>query len=196
MYLKHDKNTVLKKGLGLLCSKGYNDLGVEEICQVTGMTKGAFYNAFKSKEQFLRDAIQLYQQNNLKRIHTELSKYPSKSAYDQLLLFYMNMLKAQPEVGFNGCFINNIMSEMGTQSEAVAHDSSQAFLTFIQAIEPRVKEAQKQGNLPAHIPSRRLAELLHSTFYGVLTIARSTQDYKQAITILKLLFQNLNKEKK
>ena len=53
MNIKHDKENVLKTGLSLFCNKGYNSLGIDEICKVTGMTKGAFYNAFKSKEQFL-----------------------------------------------------------------------------------------------------------------------------------------------
>ena len=49
MNIKHDKENVLKIGLGMFCNKGYNSLGIDEICKVTGMTKGAFYNAFKSK---------------------------------------------------------------------------------------------------------------------------------------------------
>lgn len=194
MYLKHDKNTVLHIGLRLLCSKGYNDLGVDEICKVTGMTKGAFYNAFKSKELFLSEAIALYQENNLKRIHSQLQKKGSHNAYERLLRFYIDMLKAQPANGYTGCFINNIMSELGMQSHFIAKQSSDAYHRFIDAILPTVREAQQEGSLQDHISARKITELLHSTFYGVLTIAKSTQDHKQGIHILKILFHNLKKE--
>jgi TetR/AcrR family transcriptional repressor of nem operon len=50
MNIKHDKEKVLKKGVELFWCKGYNNLGVEEICKSTGITKGSFYNSFKSKE--------------------------------------------------------------------------------------------------------------------------------------------------
>ena len=52
MNIKHDRNKVLQLGVKLFWCKGYHHLGVDEICKTTGMTKGAFYNAFKSKENF------------------------------------------------------------------------------------------------------------------------------------------------
>jgi TetR/AcrR family transcriptional repressor of nem operon len=48
MYQKHDKEIVIEKGLGLFCSKGYNNLGIDEICKSTVINNGVFYNAFKS----------------------------------------------------------------------------------------------------------------------------------------------------
>ena len=60
MNIKHDKEQVLKTGVDLFWIKGYHSLGVDEICKLTGMTKGAFYNAFKSKENFLLKAIEVY----------------------------------------------------------------------------------------------------------------------------------------
>ena len=123
MNLKHDKNSVLKIGLSLFCSKGYSNLGVDEICKMTGMTKGAFYNALKSKEQFLSEAIQLYGTNNVQRIKAQLFPSDGCSAFERLQLFYHKMLEIQPKVDFTGCFINNIMSEMGFLNEMVGRSS-------------------------------------------------------------------------
>ncbi len=68
MNKKHDHNEVLKSGLKLICSKGYNSLGVDEICKSTGMTKGAFYNAFQSKENFLLKGLVVYGEMTVKRL--------------------------------------------------------------------------------------------------------------------------------
>jgi TetR/AcrR family transcriptional repressor of nem operon len=191
MNIKHDKEVVLKTGLGLFCNKGYNNLGIDEICKVTGMTKGAFYNAFKSKEQFLIEAILLYAKNNINRIKTQLKPNNKQSAYERLLQFYINMLEVQPKVNFAGCFINNIMSELGAANENVGLTSTKAFDEFIDAIEPTVKEAQENNELQADLNAREITELFHSTFYGALTRAKSSKNNQQSINTMQLLFKNL-----
>lgn len=191
MNIKHDKEVVLKTGLGLFCNKGYNSLGIDEICKVTGMTKGAFYNAFKSKEQFLIEAILLYAKNNVNRIKTQLKPSKTQTAYERLLQFYVDMLDIQPKVSFMGCFINNIMSELGAANEKVGLASTKAFDEFIDAIEPTVKEAQQNNEFNSEWNARQIAELLHSTFYGALTRAKSSKDHLQSINTMKLLFKNL-----
>jgi len=195
MNLKHDKNSVLKIGLSLFCSKGYSNLGVDEICKMTGMTKGAFYNAFKSKEQFLSEAIQLYGTNNVQRIKAQLFPSDGCSAFERLQLFYHKMLEIQPKVDFTGCFINNIMSEMGFLNEMVGRSSKLEYDKFIDAIEPTVLEAQNKGEIDSEMDSRELIELIHSTFYGVLTIAKSSKDINQGIKTINLLFKNIKTQK-
>jgi len=195
MNIKHNKEAVLKTGLGMFCNKGYNSLGIDELCKVTGMTKGAFYNAFKSKEAFLIEAILLYAKNNVVRIKTQLKTNTKESAYERLLQFYITMLEVQPKVNFMGCFINNIMSELGSANEKVGLASSQAFDEFIDAIEPTVKEAQQNNELNSEWNARQITELIHSTFYGSLTRAKSSKDYQQSINTMKLLFNNLKTNK-
>jgi len=191
MNIKHNKDEVLKTGLGLFCTKGFNSLGIDEICKVTGMTKGAFYNAFKNKEQFLIEAILLYAKNNVNRIKTQLQQNDTQSAYERLLQFYIKMLEVQPKLSFMGCFINNIMSELGAANENVGLVATQAFEEFIDAIEPTVKEAQLNNELNADLNTRQVTELLHSTFYGSLTRAKSSKQHQQGIDTMQLLFKNL-----
>ncbi len=191
MNIKHNKTVVLKTGLDMFCNKGYNNLGIDQICKITGMTKGAFYNAFKSKEQFLIEAILLYTKNNVNRIKTQLEPNNKQSAYERLLQFYLNMFEVQPKVNFMGCFINNIMSELGAANEKVGIVSSQAFEEFIDAIEPTVKEAQENNELNADLNAREITELLHSTFYGSLTRSKSSKNHKKSINTMQILFNNL-----
>jgi TetR/AcrR family transcriptional regulator, transcriptional repressor for nem operon len=191
MNVKHDKEKVLQIGLGMFCNQGYNSLGIDKICKVTGMTKGAFYNAFKSKEQFLIEAILLYAKNNVNRIKAQLQSSNTQTAYERLFQFYINMLDVQPKVNFMGCFINNIMSELGAANEKVGLASTQAFEEFIDAIEPTVLEAQQNNELNSEWNARQITELFHSTFYGSLTRAKSSKDNQQSINTMKLLFNNL-----
>ncbi len=195
MNVKHNKEEVLRLGLELFFQKGFHALGVDEICKVTGMTKGAFYNAFKSKEQFLTEAIQLYGENNVKRIQSVFQQNQGLVAIERLELFYIKMLSVQPKVNFKGCFINNMMAELGATNEAVRNATEREFYKFIDSIEPTVAEAQEQGDLNPSIPARELTELIHTTFYGILTIAKSSQQEEHGITTIQLLFNNLKPKK-
>lgn len=191
MYLKHNKDEVLKIGLGLFHEKGYNNLGVDELCKRTKMTKGAFYNAFKSKEGFLNQAISLYGTQNLNRIKKELEPKESETAIERLKGFYLKMLEIQPNINFKGCFVNNIISELGTSNESISAKCLNEYNAFLDQIIPTIKEAKESGQIKNELSTKQIAELLHSTFYGVLTLSKSNRDYKQGINIINTLFKIL-----
>ncbi|MBK8556697.1 MAG: TetR/AcrR family transcriptional regulator [Lewinellaceae bacterium] len=65
MNIKHDKETVIQKGLNLFCTEGLNAVGLAKICQYTGITKGACYNAVKSKEAFSLRCLFAYAAGNM-----------------------------------------------------------------------------------------------------------------------------------
>jgi TetR/AcrR family transcriptional repressor of nem operon len=190
MYQKHDKEVVIKKGLELFCSKGYNNLGMDEICRTTGMTKGAFYNAFKSKEQFLLATIAAYGDMTVSHLSQKLNHSKAK-AIDRLTAMYEGMFEMQPSLNYSGCMINNIMSELGSGNDLVAKATAVEFENFLGVIEPIVKEAQNDGDLNNEVGSMALTELLHSTFYGTLTRAKSTKEFNGGAATMTLLIQSL-----
>ncbi len=190
MNIKHDKEKVLEKGVQLFWCKGYSNLGVDEICKTTGMTKGAFYNAFKSKENFLLSCIEVYGAMNTNYLKNQLNDNKRK-AIDSLLNMYVNMLEDQPKQDFNGCMTNNIMSEIGSINEAVGNATAQAFESLLDVIEPVVQKAQKEGDISSSLNSKSVTELVHSSFFGILTRVKSTKDYQKAISTMTLLIISL-----
>ena len=158
------------------------------------MTKGAFYNAFESKENFLLQTLAYFDESNTKRINSVLAPKKEIKAIDQLEEFYSFMLKFQPNVNFMGCMVNNMMSELGAINEKVGDATSKGFEKIITAVEPCVKRAQKEGDLNASLHSKEIAALLHTTFYGVLTRAKSLGSYKHGIKTMTLLINNLKQK--
>lgn len=191
MNQKHDKEKVVQTGLRLFCSKGYHNVGLDEICKSTGMTKGAFYNAFESKENFLLETLKSFDKSNTERILKVLAPDSKTKAIDRLEQFYLDMLKQQPKVNYMGCMINNTMSELGALNETVGKATAEGFEHIIHAVEPAVRLAQQEGDLPVDFDSKEIAALLHSTFYGVLTRAKSLGNCKKGIRTMELLFNHL-----
>lgn len=181
----------MQTGLRLFCSKGYHNVGLDEICKSTGMTKGAFYNAFESKENFLLETLKCFDKSNTERILKILAPDAKTKAIDRLERFYLDMLKQQPKVNYMGCMINNTMSELGALNETVGKATAEGFEHIIHAVEPAVKLAQQEGDLPVDFDSKEIAALLHSTFYGVLTRAKSLGNCEKGIRTMELLFNHL-----
>jgi len=173
MNYKHNKELVIKKGMELFWTEGYHNLGIDKICKKTGMTKGAFYNSFKSKESFLLTTIESYGSLITTHIQAQLSK--NGSAFDKLLSLYKEMLQVQTETNHKGCLVNNMMSEMAVLSTSVSSLTEIQFNNFVKTIEPIVKEAQLDNELTNSLDSIILTELIHTTFFGLLTRSRSSK---------------------
>jgi len=191
MNYKHNRDLVIKKGIELFWTNGYHSLGVDKICKETGMTKGAFYNSFKSKESFLLTTIESY---GLIVIHHIQSKLSSKEkAFDKLVHLYTEMLEVSTQNNHKGCLVNNMMSEMTTTSVSISSLTEIQFDLFVKEIEPTVKKAQDDNELLNSIDSITLTELIHTTFFGFLTRSRSTKTSHSQL--MELFIQSLKKQK-
>lgn len=196
MNIKHDRELVLQKGVKLFSENGYTKLGIDEICLQTGMTKGAFYNAFKSKEQFLQQVIELYSSNNVNRIQKKLAlTSTNEKAIDKIAQFYLDMLAIQPNINYIGCLVNNMMAELGSMNPTISALTTIEYNSFIQAIIPTIEVAQEAGDLTNLLSAKELTELLHATFYGLLTISKSNQDSLKSMATFRLLINNLKIKK-
>ena len=165
---------------------GYSAVGVDAICKTTGMTKGAFYNAFGSKEHFLLTCLAYYADQNCIRIGKKLIAAGAKSPLQRLEKFYIDMLQVQSDIQYMGCMVNNMMSELGSSNELVGKATNQYFEHFLDALEPTIKEAQLACELTSAIESRQIA-----TFYGILTRIKSSHDREQRILTMRLIIQTL-----
>lgn len=190
MNYKHNKELVIQKGMELFWTKGYHNLGVDQICKETGMTKGAFYNAFKSKESFLITTIESYGLLILNHLQNNLSTN-KQSAFNKLLTLYKDMLKSQPGYNYKGCLVNNMMSEMAISSTSVSSLTERYFKKFVKIIEPTVKKAQLDNDLTNAMNSVLLTELIHTTFFGLLTRSKSTKN--SGIELMESFLYSLKK---
>lgn len=190
MNVKHNKRKVLAAGLELFWKKGYNTVGINEICDVTGMTKGAFYNKFKGKEQFLNETILLYGKINSEKIKEFFESYNSLSGYEMLSKFYTYLFQRQPEINFIGCFMNNIMLEMGIVNNSIGSVASKVYDNFINDIEPVVKKAQHENDVTKFVSSKKITEILQSSYYGMLTRVQSSKNNEQGINLINVLLSS------
>ena len=54
------RSRLLERGADLICSRGFNAIGLQEITDAAGVPKGSFYNYFDSKEAFAVEILSEY----------------------------------------------------------------------------------------------------------------------------------------
>lgn len=54
------KNTIIRVALNLIQKKGYHNMSIRQLCQEAGISTGAFYHHFSSKEEMINNGFALY----------------------------------------------------------------------------------------------------------------------------------------
>ncbi|ASA20145.1 TetR/AcrR family transcriptional regulator [Paenibacillus donghaensis] len=85
---KQTKKKIFDVAKELILAKGYNQVTVDEICEKCGLSKGAFYIHYKSKEAIVK---QLYRDDINEYINDQFKKYadehPGAAPVDKLKAF-------------------------------------------------------------------------------------------------------------
>lgn len=84
--MSDSKEHILKTSLLLFLQKGYKEVTMKEIVEISGMSKGAFYHYFDSKEGLFKEVIQHF---FTPFISTDYSKF----SQDSLKVFFTDIIK-------------------------------------------------------------------------------------------------------
>jgi TetR/AcrR family transcriptional repressor of nem operon len=191
--LKHDKEKALKTGIDLLRLKGYNKIGVAEICKATGMPKGVFYNTFGSKEDFLIESVIAYGVSSRKAYQKFIADTDGgERAIDRLRSLYKKILVAHARMNYRGCLVCNTMAELGAENPILREVTTKQLNLNLKVIEPVVKQAQKDGDITNATSAKKITELLHLTLVGVSIRAKGLQDVTEGQETMKLLINSLS----
>jgi len=84
--MNDSKEHILLASLNLFLQKNFKEVTIKEIVEITGLSKGAFYHYFQSKEQLFEEVMEHFFTD---LIITDYSKFSK----DSLLQFYTDFLK-------------------------------------------------------------------------------------------------------
>jgi TetR/AcrR family transcriptional repressor of nem operon len=148
----------------LFREKGLDGVGVAEICKEAGLTHGALYAHFASKDELAIEALGLgFDQNNASLFSTTVEGMPDLSAF---LDHYLS-LESRDDPG-NHCVMAATMSEIGRHDKEMSARFSEGFLVLVRAFERHL--AQKLP--PAAAMDQALAAV--GALVGGLAMARAT----------------------
>src|SRR5271170_7533539 len=111
------KVLLLERGTEIMLEKGYNNTGIMEVLQRTGVPKGSFYHYFECKEDFGLQIINHFAQKYEVKLNetlgnASLTPLARLKAYCQTTINDLESHNCR-----KGCLIGNLSQEMSDQSE-------------------------------------------------------------------------------
>lgn len=88
--MKDTKSIILDKSLELFANRNYDAVSMNELCEATGLTKGAIYHYFKSKTEVYTASIDYY----VEKILDELNCHNEPIGYADFINKGMSFYKA------------------------------------------------------------------------------------------------------
>jgi TetR/AcrR family transcriptional regulator, transcriptional repressor for nem operon len=146
--------------------------GLAGIMSEAGLTNGAFYAHFKSKECLLRETLA----TTIADRHAQLERDTGVGSIEDAIRWYLN--ESHLEGIEEGCPSAALLPEIGRQSKPTRKAYENGVLGFISALAAYLPD-------PGSASSKRRAMAIFSLLIGTLQIARAVTDKALAEGILE-----------
>lgn len=153
---------------------GFDRISLNEVVKRSGLTKGAFYYYFSSKEQLIDEVIErfMYQYVDKCMGHLNLPDVPVKDKLEMLPDALINkkaciITNGDIDDGMRKSFLILLVSSLEI-SDKLRERFYKAQSEAIKSIADLLRESQKDGYLEFESQPDQMAQLLFSTYRGVM----------------------------
>lgn len=164
---EESRRKLLETAIRLFDERGYEKVTIADICREAGLSVGAFYHHFRSKDQILLERYLPFAQqvDSFYRVINHKAKEESRSALDRLSrymdLFFKYIEEAGPEA-MKTAFVTHI--EPGFKLSLATADMFRPH----QELERIIAEAQESGEIRTDLSSEELAKIIYRFMVGTL----------------------------
>ena len=160
-YKEAAKSKIVEAARIVFAKKGYREATMDDVAQEVGVSKGALYSYFKSKEDLLKE-ISLQGHQTLRTILSETCAYNNlEYALEQIYTTITEKYKGNLHTHFE---IVAIASHDAQIRKIVFED----YQKDIEAIEAFLEEKKKQGAIRSGVDARVLADLFIALYMETL----------------------------
>ncbi len=188
------KEEIIKNSISLMHEKGYNGTSVNDITKMAGIPKGSFYYYFKSKEDYVIEALSIYIYN-LKSKSFEILKNKKLKPLDRIIKFYeYNINHLEANEFKKGCFVGNITEEMADVNNNIAYTVESIHNEISELICESLDESsevKEKGTLN----NKKLSNYIVNSWQGALLRMKASKAIEPLNTFLEMLKIILNKER-
>lgn len=189
------KQRLIMAAFELMHERGYNAVGVKEICQRAGVNKGSFYYFFPSKRDLGIAVVELYCEK-IQQDFFERAFESDGSAFDKIHQFfqlvYAHAHRVQHEYGspLKGCLVGNIALELSASDESMRIKFQEVFQSWTTLIEDVLVEALQTGELVG-IEPRPLAQAILAFYEGASMMAKTYNDASLLEQLAETFFESI-----
>jgi|YelNatPaOPRAMG01_1025707.scaffolds.fasta_scaffold20307_3 AcrR family transcriptional regulator len=156
------RQRIYRTAIDLFARKGYENVSVDEICRRLGMTKGAFYAHFRSKDQIILEEFM-----NMDRHYAVVAEnLPAEaSSLEKLRKFNREAIRLMSDLGvtlMKVLYHSQIAPHM--REPYLVNPGRNLYLIT----ERLIREGQERGEIRSDLPSGELTTVLINAFRGQL----------------------------
>ena len=162
-YLKARQEQIINAAVACFSRKGFHQTTMKDICEEAGLSPGAVYNYFPSKEDIVARCAEMSLQRNMEIFSSASGKGTVEAFKDVLQVLFS--LAAQENIDQVYSFDLELWAESTSNPKVreALHKNEEGNLTFLTTM---VKDGQEQGIFNPEVDARSFARLLFSTFAG------------------------------
>ena len=166
----------------LMLRRGYAATGVHDICREAGVSKGAFYHSFPSKEALAVAALEsFYRRGREELMAIDVSAAPPA---DRLPLFVERLADRAPFLWQHGCLIGGLATEMALASDTLQRHVALQF-DELAAVVARLAEPFVASLPTDDLSASAVAEDFLAFVEGAVVLARAHRSPKRIRAALK-----------
>lgn len=187
------KTTILETAIQLIKAHGYPNVTVNEICEKSGVTKGAFYHHFDSKQSLLGSLYLDSDYRVIKNIPQIMKKSSSLEQTADILLIYAEMIQYKGVEFMKQIIRNNLDSP--TADDIYNPQRRPAIQLQLEIL----KTGQMDGEIRKDVTPEYILWYIISSLNGILLdwcYQNGSYDYKEkmgeALTNMFVIFKTEN----
>lgn len=155
---------------------GFQTVDLDTILASTGVTKGALYYHFESKEALGYAVVEEVISANLR----DTWLHPLQRGEDPIdaLIGILRSTSARPEILRSGCPLNNLAIEMSALDEGFRKRLAMLFHEWQEGIAAALREGQVHGKVRSDAEPDETAGFLIAMYEGYVLLAKNARDPK------------------
>jgi TetR/AcrR family transcriptional repressor of nem operon len=197
---KDTKKIILDSAHSLILDSGFSGTTVDAVIKQAGVSKGAFFHYFSSKQELGHHLMQRYADEDAKHLNETLDKAEelSDDPLQQLLIFvklFEQEMKSLEEP-YPGCLFASYLNQSELFDAQVLEIIRTSMLTWRKRVLAKLKEVIKTYPLNREVELESLADMLLVIFEGAFVLSQSLEDSRIIArqlshyhTYLSLLFE-------
>lgn len=176
------RESILRAATRLFTAKGYHDTKLDDVLEAAGMTTGAFFHHFRSKEDLGLSVLDWYLEQRQRELDEfEQALFPTGSA-DPLEQVFQRLdataerFRRRLKRNEGGCIFGNLSTTLCENHDGFRRRLAECFEAMALDFKPRLDEAARQYRPGQRIDTRALARYIVSVLEGSIILARANQD--------------------
>jgi TetR/AcrR family transcriptional repressor of nem operon len=171
---KDAKSKLLDTALTVIRTKGFAASSVEELCQAAGVTKGAFFHHFRSKEDLGVAAAAHF--GEMAADLFGAAPYRAIASPRERLLGYIDFRREilQGELPEYTCLLGTMVQETYASHPAIREACEREIVGHAATLEDDIAAAMAEVGAPASYTPRSLALHIQAVIQGAFILAKAT----------------------